>query len=133
MYTKILDDSKTVNPILKICPPQNPRGYNGYKCFTELCIKDEDCFSGMCQNGVCINNSKLDYTIYRCSSVANSTTYSMRCGKVGGMECGSDVECYDYNCQFSHKSYCGISSGIKFTMEAKKLIIFIVIGIALLL
>jgi len=56
--TEILDNPSGTKPILKICPPHNLRGYNSGECITKICKKDEDCFSGMCQNGVCITNFK---------------------------------------------------------------------------
>lgn len=55
------------------------------------------------------------------------------CGKMGGMECGSNEECYNNNCKFAHNTYCMSNSRMNFTMKTKKFILSVVFGIALLL
>jgi len=136
----------TTKPILKICPPFNPRGDLQYygpdkerkydtaiDCYTDKCSNDNDCFSGMCQNGICINNIKIDYYIYRCTGVYFENFTSVKCAKYNGMECSSNEDCYTGVC---NKGYCAdVFSGgrISFSIEPKKQIIFILLGLILLL
>jgi len=79
-------------PILKICPNSN-------KCKTERCTKDEDCFSGLCHNNVCVKNYNIAHEIYRCSG----TDAKVKCGKQLGMYCNNNDECYSGIC---NSNYC---------------------------
>jgi len=152
-----ITNSTNTKPILGICPPFNPRGdlqyryeeddddykyfteYNeDVKCFTEKCSNDNDCFSGMCQNGVCINNIKADYIIYRCTGVFKQNHTTMKCAKFHGMECGSNEDCYTEvcnkgYCSTSHIIYISNDGRINFAIETKNQIILILLGLALTL
>ena len=90
-------------PILKICP-------NSQKCKTEKCTKDEDCFSGLCRNNVCVRNYNLAHEIYRCTGINPNydaddikSMFNVKCGKQLGMYCNSNNECYSGICA---SNYC---------------------------
>jgi len=90
--------------ILKTCPKYYNKSQ--IKCSTEKCMKDDNCFSGMCQSQKCIVNDKVDHSIYRCTGSNNK----VKCGKHLGMMCGSDEDCYSSHCTYGHCSTKGTTS-----------------------
>ncbi|OUM65875.1 hypothetical protein PIROE2DRAFT_7034, partial [Piromyces sp. E2] len=92
-YGYFLYQSNVVSkPILKTCHEEQAEKEI---CSTNNCENDNDCYSGKCDDGVCINNTS---TIYLCKGRIDNTNNVFKCGKQNQMKCVNNNDCYDNLC-----------------------------------
>lgn len=113
-------------------------------CFTRKCEKNEQCFSGTCENNVCITDEKKP--LYICSNdknifegLSDNNNFkidSLTCKLAEEEICKESADCVTGNCQkledIEDTSICTLSySGmekVKFIFEIFLLILFIIIS-----
>jgi len=113
-------------PIIKSCPVEL---IENKRCQTDLCDKDEDCFSGSCISQYCASKE----TVYLCNGTDETETKPVQCGKYHHMKCKNDDECVSpFKCKDGYcESYWYKSSYHR--PNWKYIVLWCVLGVLLVL